>query len=335
VAVILEIVHPNGVRTWQRLDALPLTIGRGLSNDLILDDPYVDPQHARIALDDAGTLQIEDLGSVNGLVMYEARARGALPLKLGSEVRVGRTTFRFRDSNEAVAPAIVDDHLGLVAPPADVPYVPPPKPVIGWTSTPAARLAISGVAVAAVGISSWLTTTDRSSAATALGAAAIFTAMLGLWAGVWAVASRAIVHRFNFLGHFAVAAAVALVGLLFTTGEEWLNFLFPDAVAIDVLSVIVIVALFCALIAGHLALSSSMSRERRWRAGILIAGTAGIIGGFMSLVGDDSFTDVPTFSGVLKPIAPSLIPTSSVGEFGEAMAELKKEVDEEIAKKKK
>ena len=54
VEMILEVVHPGGARTWHRLGDLPLTVGRGLTNDLILEDPYVDPHHARISLDEAG-----------------------------------------------------------------------------------------------------------------------------------------------------------------------------------------------------------------------------------------------------------------------------------------
>ena len=58
MALILEIRDARGVPTWHRLDALPLTIGRGLSNDIILDDPYLDANHARIALDEAGGVAI-------------------------------------------------------------------------------------------------------------------------------------------------------------------------------------------------------------------------------------------------------------------------------------
>ena len=98
--MILEVVHPGGARTWHRLGGLPLSVGRGLTNDLILEDPYVDPQHARISIDEAGSPLIEDLGSVNGLVANDSRHRGRLSLQPGAEVRVGRTTLRFHDPAE-------------------------------------------------------------------------------------------------------------------------------------------------------------------------------------------------------------------------------------------
>ena len=42
-------------------------IGRAYDNDVVVDDPYVAPHHARIVRDEAGELFAEDLGSVNGL----------------------------------------------------------------------------------------------------------------------------------------------------------------------------------------------------------------------------------------------------------------------------
>ncbi|HEV2148502.1 MAG TPA: FHA domain-containing protein, partial [Longimicrobiaceae bacterium] len=75
--MILEVVGERGERTRLRLGSLPLTVGRGPGNDLILDDPYVDGRHARIGPDEAGVLVVEDLGSVNGLVTPGRPGRAA------------------------------------------------------------------------------------------------------------------------------------------------------------------------------------------------------------------------------------------------------------------
>ena len=327
MAVILEILHPNGARTLQRLDALPVSVGRGLGNDLILDDPYVDAHHARIGLDEAGALRIEDLGSVNGVVANDARTRGAIELRPGAEVRLGRTTLRFRDSDEPVSPALLDDRTSVARPSQVDGARGRPAAALGWASTTRGQAIIGAVALGAFALSSWLGSSDRSSVVDALGGASGFAVAAALWAGVWAVASRAIVHRFHFIGHFAVASAVALAALAWTTMEEWVDFFFPDAALIDVASTGIFLALLCALIAGHLSLSSTIPRQRRWRLGIVVACTAMAIGGLAAVASDDSFTDVSTFSGVLKPVAPGLIPTSTVDEFGSAMLELRKEVD--------
>ena len=339
MALILEIVHPNGTRSWRRLDAQPLTLGRALGNDVILDDPYVDAKHARVAMDETGGFRLEDLDTVNGLVTNETRIRGVVDLQPGVEVRVGRTTLRFRDSEEAVAPALVDEPAPRPAPVLVQTPLPRRVPTTAgerlgaWMSTKPGQIGVILAAAGVFALSSWLASTSRSSASDALSAAAGFVVLGALWAGVWAVASRAIVHRFNFRAHFAVLSAVSIVGLAWNAIESWLTFFFPDVGFVEVLSTIAAIALFCALIAGHLALSSTMTRRKRWRAGIIVAGSALAIGGLVTMTMEDEFSDVATFPGVLKPLAANWIPTATVDEFGGAMRELKDDVDE-IAKKK-
>ena len=53
-----------------------------------------------------------------------------------------------------------------------------------------------------------------------------------------------------------------------------------------------------------------------------------VIGGLATLVEEESFTDIPTFSGVVKPVASEWVPTATVEEFGGVMAKLKEQVDE-------
>ena len=122
MALILEIRDAGGNATRHRLGALPLTLGRGLSNDIILDDPYLDALHARIALGPDGRIEIDDLGTVNGLVAGGSRATGPVAVEAGSEVRAGRTILRFRDADEAMPPALADATSPVARP---APAVPP------------------------------------------------------------------------------------------------------------------------------------------------------------------------------------------------------------------
>jgi pSer/pThr/pTyr-binding forkhead associated (FHA) protein len=336
MAMILEVLHPGGARTWHRLGDFPLTVGRGLTNDLILDDPYVDARHARIALDARGDALIEDLGSVNGLVANDARLQGPVPVQPGAEIRVGHTTLRFRDPDEPVSPALVDEVAVVPRLPEAVSEPSPSRPrrarvsaaVSRWAATTWGRLLVAAVATSAVAIYSWMGSAERSSASEAFFAALAFAFMIAVWAGIWGVASRVSVQRFHFIGHVAVASLVTLGGLVWTMAAEWASFFFPDASVADVLSGGIGIFLLSALVAGHLSLASAMPRKRQWRAGFIVAGTALIIGGLATLAEEDSFTDVPAFSGVVKPVAPGWLPTATVEEFGGVMVKLKEQVDE-------
>ena len=53
-----------------------------------------------------------------------------------------------------------------------------------------------------------------------------------------------------------------------------------------------------------------------------------LIGGLTTLAEEDSFSDIPSFSGVVKPVASEWLPTATVDEFGGVMAKLKEQVDD-------
>ena len=322
--MILEVVDAQGGRVPMRLrlDSLPLTVGRGYANDVILDDPYVDARHARIALDESGALVVEDLGSVNGLVAQGSPARRVqVAAGTGAEVRVGRTLLRFRDPDEPVPPALPD----VAAPAAPVER---PHPAEGWAASRWVQLAVSAAAAGAVAVTTWLESYERSSASGVLSAALAFVLMAALWAGVWAVAGRVVVQRFRFPGHFAVASAALLVALVLGTLDEWITFLLPGSAVSGLLGVVGGLWLMAALVAGHLSLASAMPQRRRWRAGLVTSAVLVGLGGAMALVQDEGFSDVPEFDGVLKPAGAGWIPAGTVEDFGRDAAELKEQVDE-------
>ena len=328
MAVILEVVHPGGMRSWQRLESLPLTIGRGLANDVILDDPYVDARHARIALDDRGSLCIEDLGTVNGLVANDQRTHTPVRLHLGIEVRIGRTTLRFRDTEEALAPALVDDPGEAArAPRLAAAQSRPRTSGLGWLATKGGQVLVASVAVWAVAITAWLGTSERAGGADAMSAAVGFLALATVWAGGWALASRAVMQRFHYSAHLAIISGAVLAGIAWNATTNWLEFFFPDSALVALVAAVGFAAVFGLLIAVHLSLASAASRRRRLEMAGIIVGSAILIGGMASVAMEEEFTDVATFSGVLKPIAPGLVPTATVTEFGGVMRELKDEVD--------
>lgn len=322
MAVILEVLDARAgtVRTRIRLDALPFTLGRGYDNDLILDDPYVDAHHARIALDDEGVPVVEDLGSVNGLVAPEAeRQFSRMPVRAGVEVRLGRTILRFRDPAEPVPPAL--------------PCAAESAPARGqWFTTSRGRAAVSAAAVIAIGVTTWLGSYERSSASNVVGAIFAFLGFASIWAGIWAAAGRIVVHRFHFLGHFAVFSAATLVVVAHFSSYDWARFLFPDNAVSDFVFMFAGLALIAALVAGHLSLASALPRRRRWRAGLVVSGVFLVLGGVTALADGDSFSDIPEFAGVLKPFAVRWVPAVTVEEFGRVAAELKDEVDAMAAK---
>lgn len=315
MAMILEVLDPRSgaVRFRVPLDQSPVRIGRGLDNDIILDDPYAESAHARIAPDGTGAVVVEDLGSVNRILIAASGERVDRAIgRPGTELRIGRTPIRFRDASESLPPAIPDTahHRWRWLRTLD--------------STPG-RLATVGLAMLGFGVWVWLSSYERSAASDAFAAVIGIGIVAAIWAGIWAVGGRIVVHRFRFLGHLALFCLAGAAGVLVTEASAWGEFVFPDNALWAVAGMAAGWAIMAALIAGHLRLASSMASTRRWVTGVAVAGLLFALGGVATLLEDDTFTDVPQFSGVLKPAA--WVPTLTPAEFRGVAGELRLEVD--------
>jgi hypothetical protein len=317
MALILEVLGTRGgrVRTRIRLDVLPVRIGRGLDNDLILDDPYIDPQHAHITRDWTGEVIVEDLGSLNGVTLARGTERVAHVVAApGTELRLGRTVLRFRDSAEPVAPALraAED---------------PTRVVPGWATRTSGQVALCVVTIVAFGVTGWLGSYDRSAATNTFMAAAGVALAGVVWSGIWSLAGRVAVQQFRFLGHFALFSFVVLLLLLWGTIAEWTVFLFPDNPVSSAAGTLIGGVLVAVLVAGHLRLASALSSRRRWVAGAVTSLVILSLVGLDALTEDTAFSDVPEFAGTVKAIGGGWLPTHRVAEFSEVTAELMDEVD--------
>jgi hypothetical protein len=337
MALILEIIGPDGQRTWRRLDGQPVHIGRGYSNDIIVDDPYVDARHARIVTDEAGVVTIEDLGSVNGLVAGDSLVRGNVGLRPRDAVRIGRTVIVLRDADEEVPPALRNADVASAPAPTPAPMSLPASswPRLEWIHRLARaardtkrghRIAITAM-IWTFSIQSWLTYTSNSrSSVFLLGALGLEIGLL-VWCVFWSIASRIVMHRSLFVSHLAVASAAGVVGVILSNIGDWLSFLFPDSAPIDIGMGIVWFAWLVGLLAGHLSLSSRSPSNKRWRTAFVTVGLVTGFGLIVNAVKEEQFSDAPTFSKILKPMPVSMVPTRPVDEFSVVMSDLKRKVD--------
>ncbi|GAC1392100.1 MAG: DUF3662 and FHA domain-containing protein [Vulcanimicrobiaceae bacterium] len=74
-----------------------MSIGRGKSNDIVIGDPRVSREHAKIEARD-GQAILTDLGSTNGTLVDGARLSGRVRLRPGSVITLGNTSLRFEES---------------------------------------------------------------------------------------------------------------------------------------------------------------------------------------------------------------------------------------------
>ena len=94
----LVVVHSAALPIAQefRVNAAPLTFGRGGQNDVPLDgDEFVSARHARFQARRDGAW-VEDVGSTNGTFVNGERLTGPRLLKPGDTITVGETELRYQ-----------------------------------------------------------------------------------------------------------------------------------------------------------------------------------------------------------------------------------------------
>jgi hypothetical protein len=126
-------------------------LGRDAANDIVIADPEISRQHARLERRPDGTLTIEDLGSTNGTYVNGARLTGAHALNNGDLIGLGETiTLLFQVAAAEATETVVGLSPARATPlpqPAVVapPVAPPVAPLVAPRPAPAPASAPSPV----------------------------------------------------------------------------------------------------------------------------------------------------------------------------------------------
>jgi FHA domain len=303
----------GGVRHRVRLVAFPASLGRGYQNDVILDDRYIDSAHARVEWDGGGALVLIDQQSLNGLVDLATGTRVTrLPVRSGTEVRLGRTTVRFVDPTDPVDPAVAEAAQRG-------------RQLVGVS-------ALRDVAIAAgtgllLGLNNYLQATGRVRMSGVVGEVLTALLVVAAWAGAWALVNRITQQRFRFLEHFVIACVVIAAYTFTNSLAGYLRFLFPGSVQWETGASLIGIFIAIAGLAAHLARVSLMPWERRW---LWSAGVIGILGivTVLSEHGDKPEFGASTEATPLKPLSTPLIPSETPAQFLKQVDELRQGIDE-------
>lgn len=282
---VLEVVDRSGhVQSRTRIESLPFRIGRALDSDLVIDDPYVCPQHAELRGEDA--LEWVDAASVNGSFIGSARERvERIPLSAATEIRVGHTHVRFRPADEAL-PATL------------------PDPLAGsrWLGLDRIRYAAAGFtgSLVAVLADQIIGSGQALRAGVLLGSAAPALIVLALWALAWSLVNRVVAHRFHYFGHLAIGGFGVIAGSLLDTLGGYGAFAMAGDHLLPAYASLSGALLATGVLFGHLRLISRGSARRLVLPAALV-GTAILSLGLLPGAGDDQFSSEPSFDGKLKP----------------------------------
>lgn len=196
---LLEVLDRSG-SILQRLPVLrwPVTIGRALHADLVLDDHHVAPEHVRIEATAPGALAVHVLDTVNGVQQGGKHyPRGTQFNWLhGQELGVGRARLRLRLAEQPLAPELA-------------------LPRFDWHNL-VATLALLALVLGLTWAEVWLAVPESSSFVQKLGfSVGVLLGVAVLWAGIWALATKLFTGYPQFWRHVRIVlASLVLVDVL-------------------------------------------------------------------------------------------------------------------------
>lgn len=264
-AVLLALIeatdrHGN-IRARLPVMQWPVTVGRDLRADLILDDLHVAAQHLRLEQLVPGRLGVEVLDTSNGVTLDAQRhLRGAhFDWTPGQALSLGRTYLQLRLADSAVA--------------AEQPLLRWPWRTLLWT-----LVAVTMTVLLTLG-QAWFKSTETSQFRQALPATLLgFLAGLNLWAGMWALATKLFRGHPQFLRHVRIACAIVLASFAVDTALELLAFMFSWESLVRFESVVTL-----AVLAPGLLLHLQVVAPKRRRALALSLGLLLLLGGLTTL----------------------------------------------------
>ncbi len=251
---LLEAHDRHGNRVAQlAITGWPVTVGRALTCDLVLDDPHVAPQHLLIERVAALPVQagqapwpwqapsVRVLHTCNGVQLGPAEHASGSHFDWASDQSIPVTVH---SASTALAGLTHGHTEHPVAGPAELPELrlgrvrltlrladmalPPelPNPRFAWGSA-ALTAALVSAFVGWVLINLWFGTPQTDKFAQSLPfVVAGGLGVLGVWGGLWALASKLFAGHPHFWQHVRIAATAALAEGLLSGGANLLAFMF-------------------------------------------------------------------------------------------------------------
>ncbi len=318
--IVVEILNRMGrVRERSQHDTFPVRVGRDYrTNHVVLDDDYVSPEHLTIEQDANGHAVVTDLDSRNGMTLLPSRERLAhAVIEDEGLLRIGHTVLRVRTPAFELAPTRQEaryfDRLATSFNRAGV-----------W-------LGIAAVTVAWLLFEAYWSDVSRPDWAELALTPVWIMLGLGVWAGLWSMASKISQQTFSFAVHGCIACLALLAAAWFEVAREYYVFAFAADASGQVILWSMAVAWLASLLWGHLRLCTLISSRK------LAVITGAIAVGVVGLSGISFYTSISAFDTVaasrptLKPPAFQIAGKVSTEAFFAGVADLREKVDASVA----
>lgn len=305
---IVEVLDRDGhVRQTVPVTSWPVTIGRAIDCDVVLDDAHAAARHAVINEDAGKALTLSAGDTINGVQIGKRRiaAQQSATLASGDVLHIGNSRLRVRLASDALA--------------AERPLQPEPRSHVLPVIAMLAVLLVWHVA------SQWLTSDPGGRIIDYVPLLAGIPIVIVMWAGFWSVGSKLVRQRFDFwrhvrvlLGYWLALVVIDLILPLAAFISGWTFF--------GRIEMLTAIALICAMIVAHLVLIlPSYRRGLALTIGALFAAGASLLFVYNYQQRDRLFSQL--YVTTLAPPALRLGPAVETSAFLDEVRALKPVLD--------
>ncbi len=305
----IEVLNRHGdVESRHPVYSWPANIGRAYDCDLILDDPYIAPNHVEIAAEGERSFRIQDMGSINGVTIANTPGRKTDAIISPDDIfRIGHTQLRIRLRDHPVH--------------AETKYSSK-----SWQRRPTVLL-LSVIAFLAVLISSALLNYTEANIGSFVTPIIVVCVMVLLWIVAWSFGGRLFAGKSNFIPH----AIIGCLGVTLYLGSNMLVDLVSftlDSALISSMSIVVGFLVFMLVLYWHLRLISRA--KPRFVAGIAGAVALLMISTSMLItnIRNENDLDHQSYRNTIGPPFLLMVEGKSPEAFIDSMEVLKTRVQE-------
>lgn len=207
MAIVIELLsRSNKVLGRFRFEKESVTLGRGYGCDVILEDPHVSPEHARISLSEDGCWTVSDLSSENGVYLKNStRIFDHSPIKSGDIVILGLVRIRFLQSDHEVSPTVILTW-------AEKTFTKLGKPIYA--------LVVLSAFLAVLGLSFYFSYYQEIAFKSFYNDILPYLAWGIVWAGCWSLMGRIFRHEARFLSHLSIYFLFIMVLIVIELTKE-------------------------------------------------------------------------------------------------------------------
>lgn len=301
--IFAEVLDKSGkVQERHKLAHFPATLGRAYDCDLILNDEFVSPQHARLSINADSVLTLTDLSSENGTYcLPQMQALSTRELGAETLLRLGHTLIRLRRPDVALAPTRIDTLTN--------------SRLAQFFSSATTLGILAIVLLGLLGLNSFQSSAQAKTLGQLLLENLEIVILVPLWAGIWALLSRIFVHHAAYVSHALIACLGVTAYLCINTVVEYFAFGFSTLLAADLLLHGLLGLLIFGMLYGHLRFTTLFAPRRIGLIALTIAVSIVGLSGFTVYVQGLEYSDTLPYPPELKPPQFQIKQSTTLTEF--------------------